>query len=457
MTCTFSNRYLHSLANIPPAGEVPFVGKSAALLGFHGLDCTVASIEEGAFTVGFVEQGETTTAGLQAGMFIDKFLFTESEKGRDLSDVVVGELYLARPLAAICAALALIIYLASCGHRISSAMSLRMRILVTGGCGFIGSNFVRFLLGHYQPLLVTNVDALTYAGNVENTSGVAEDFGDRYEFFQADIADASAMREILAKQKYYAVVNFAAESHVDRSILSSQNFVHSNVMGVNVLLELCREFQVKRFLQISTDEVYGDHSGEAPFTENTPLNPSSPYSASKASADILVMAAAKTYGQEVIITRCTNNYGSFQHPEKFIPRAITQALSDDSLPVYGDGAQRRDWLHVHDHCRALQAILLEGRAGEIYNISAGHELSNLELAKQIVQKLGKPESLIRHVTDRRGHDRRYFISSEKLSRKLDWKPNYDFEIGLEETLQWYQTHRDWWEPKRKDLLQTLPS
>ncbi|MFV0337783.1 MAG: dTDP-glucose 4,6-dehydratase [Chthoniobacterales bacterium] len=332
-----------------------------------------------------------------------------------------------------------------------------MRILVTGGCGFIGSNFVRFLLDHYQPLLVTNVDALTYAGNIENIAGSTDAFGERYEFFLVDIADVAAMREIFSKQKYYAVVNFAAESHVDRSIQRSLNFGHSNVTGVNVLLELCREFHVKRFLQISTDEVYGDHAGDTPFTETSPLNPSSPYSASKASADMLALAAAKTYGQEIIITRCTNNYGSFQHPEKFIPRAITQALSDESIPVYGDGKQRRDWLHVHDHCRALQVILLEGRAGEIYNISAGHECSNLDLAKQILSKLGKPESLLRHVSDRLGHDKRYFIDSSKLRRELDWKPNYDFETGLEETLQWYQANHDWWEPKLQDSRQTLPA
>jgi dTDP-glucose 4,6-dehydratase len=320
-----------------------------------------------------------------------------------------------------------------------------MRLLITGGCGFIGSNFVRFVLEHYQPEFVTNVDALTYAGNPDNLAGVAEREGMRYEFYQADIADRDAMEQIMAKHKFYAVVNFAAESHVDRSISSPGNFVHTNVVGTEVLLETARRHGVKRFLQVSTDEVYGSLGPEGRFTEKSPLDPSSPYSASKAAADLLALAAFKTFGQEVLITRCSNNYGPYQFPEKLIPLMITNALADKKLPVYGDGLNVRDWIHVEDHCRAIMAVLLDGRPGEVYNVGADAELQNIEVVELILETLGKPRELISYVTDRPGHDRRYAIDSAKLRNELDWKPIHTPREGIRETIQWYLDNRAWWE------------
>ncbi len=321
-----------------------------------------------------------------------------------------------------------------------------MRLLVTGGCGFIGSNFVRFVLEHYQPEFVTNVDALTYAGNPENLAGIAETHAERYEFHHADIADPRAMEAILAKHKYFAIVNFAAESHVDRSIDSPENFIHTNVAGTGVLLDLARRHGVKRFVQISTDEVYGSLGETGRFTEVSPLDPSSPYSASKAAADLLALAAFKTYGQEVLITRCSNNYGPFQFPEKLIPLMITRALGDGRLPVYGDGLNVRDWIHVDDHCRAIVAVLLEGRAGEIYNVGADSELRNIDVVELILETLGKPRELISYVTDRLGHDRRYAIDSAKLRDELDWRPIHSARDGIRETVQWYLQNRAWWAP-----------
>jgi len=320
-----------------------------------------------------------------------------------------------------------------------------MRILVTGGCGFIGSNFVRFLLGHYQHLLVTNVDALTYAGNLENVADLESTFPGQYTFYQADIANTEAIRRILSEHKYYAVVNFAAESHVDRSILSPKDCVHTNVLGVGTLLELSREAGVRRFVQISTDEVYGDNADGIPWKEDAPLQPSSPYSASKASADMLVLAAARTYGQEVIITRGTNNYGPRQHLEKLIPRTITCALRDMPVPIFGDGEQERDWLHVDDHCLALQAILLDGKPGTVYHIASGKVRRNIEVVRAVLSCLGKPESLIQFVPDRPGHDRSYRLDASKLEGELGWKPIRDFSRGLQETVDWYLAHRAWWE------------
>ena len=325
---------------------------------------------------------------------------------------------------------------------------LPMRLLVTGGCGFIGSNFVRFVLDHYQPEFVTNIDALTYAGNPGNLAGVAERFGDRYEFFQCDIGDRDAMETIFAGHKFYAVVNFAAESHVDRSISEPGNFIHTNVIGTEVLLEAARKHGVKRFLQVSTDEVYGSLGRDGRFTEKTPLDPSSPYSASKASADLLALAAYKTFGQEVVITRCSNNYGPYQFPEKLIPLMITNALADKKLPVYGDGLNVRDWIHVEDHCRGVMAVLLEGRAGEIYNIGAGGEMENIAVVELILETLGKPRELISYVTDRLGHDRRYAIDSTKIQAELGWKPLHMPRDGIRETVKWYLENRQWWEPLR---------
>ncbi len=267
-----------------------------------------------------------------------------------------------------------------------------MRLLITGGCGFIGSNFVRFVLDHYQPEFVTNVDALTYAGNPDNLAGVAEQYSDRYEFCRADIADREAVEEIMARHKYFAVINFAAETHVDRSISSPGNFIHTNVVGTEVLLESARRNGVKRFVQISTDEVYGSLGPEGAFTEKSPIDPSSPYSASKAGADLLALAAYKTFGQEVVVTRCSNNYGPYQFPEKLIPLMITNALADKKLPVYGDGLNVRDWIHVEDHCRAVMAVLLDGTPGEVYNVGASAEMQNIQVVELILEALGNRTS-----------------------------------------------------------------
>jgi dTDP-glucose 4,6-dehydratase len=323
-----------------------------------------------------------------------------------------------------------------------------MRLLVTGGCGFIGSNFIRFVLEHYGPESITNVDALTYAGNPANLAGVAEKYGERYQFVRADIADAPSVDEIFAKQQFFAVVNFAAESHVDRSIDSPENFIHTNVVGTSVLLNAARRHGVRRFLQVGTDEVYGSLGETGRFTEQSPIQPSSPYSASKASADLLALAHHHTYKQEVIVTRCSNNYGPYQFPEKLIPLMITNALGDESLPVYGDGRNVRDWIHVEDHCSGLFAALLEGKPGTVYNFGGDGELRNLEVVKLILAHLGKPESLIKYVTDRLGHDWRYAIDSSKAERELGWKPRHRPEQGIRETVDWYVGNREWWEPLR---------
>jgi dTDP-glucose 4,6-dehydratase len=323
-----------------------------------------------------------------------------------------------------------------------------MRLLVTGGCGFIGSNFIRFVLEHYGPAFVTNVDALTYAGNPANLAGVAEQYGERYEFVKADIANASEMETEFGRHHYYAVVNFAAESHVDRSIDSPENFIHTNIVGTSILLNAARRHGVRRFLQVSTDEVYGSLGPEGRFTESSPIQPSSPYSSSKASADLLALAHHHTYKQEVIVTRCSNNYGPYQFPEKLIPLMITNALNDHPLPVYGDGLNVRDWIHVEDHCSAVFAALLQGEPGQVYNIGGDGELKNIDVVKLILAHLGKPESLIAYVTDRPGHDRRYAIDSSKIHHALGWKPRHRAEQGIRETVDWYLTNRAWWEPLR---------
>jgi dTDP-glucose 4,6-dehydratase len=323
-----------------------------------------------------------------------------------------------------------------------------MRLLVTGGCGFIGSNFIRFVLEHYGPAFVTNVDALTYAGNPANLTGVPEQYGERYEFVQADIANAEEMETVFSRHQYYAVVNFAAESHVDRSIDSPENFIHTNVVGTSILLNAARRHGVRRFLQVSTDEVYGSLGPEGRFTETSPIQPSSPYSSSKASADLLALAHHHTYKQEVIVTRCSNNYGPYQFPEKLIPLMITNALNDQPLPVYGDGLNVRDWIHVEDHCSAVFAVLLQGQPGQVYNIGGDGELKNIDVVKLILAQLGKPESLISYVNDRPGHDRRYAIDSSKIHHALGWKPLHRPEQGIRETVDWYLANRAWWEPLR---------
>jgi dTDP-glucose 4,6-dehydratase len=321
-----------------------------------------------------------------------------------------------------------------------------VRILVTGGCGFIGSNFIRYILQHYKPAYVTNVDVLTYAGNPANLDGVVEEHGERYEFFKADIANADQMDALMTEHQFYAIINLAAESHVDRSINSPLNFIHTNVVGTSILLDSARRHGVQRFVQVSTDEVYGSLGKTGKFTEESPLDPSSPYSASKAGADLLALSCYKTYGQEVLVTRCSNNYGRFQFPEKFIPLMIIKGLRDEPLPVYGDGRNVRDWIHVEDHCAGVVATLFEGKPGTIYNFGGDSEMVNLEVARMILKKLNKPESLISFVTDRLGHDRRYAIDSAFAQRELKWKPRRNFEEGLDETIQWYIDHPSWWQP-----------
>jgi len=317
----------------------------------------------------------------------------------------------------------------------------KVRILVTGGCGFIGSNFIHYMLERYEYEIV-NLDKLTYAGNLENLKDVEHD--QRYTFVKGDIADRVLLGKIF-ERKFDVIVNFAAESHVDRSILDPSDFIKTNVFGTYNLLEMAKEKGVGKFIQISTDEVYGSLGPEGKFTEETPLSPSSPYSASKASADLLAMAYYRTYGLPVIITRCSNNYGPYQFPEKLIPLMITNALEDKELPVYGDGKNIRDWIHVYDHARAIDLVIHRGKAGEIYNIGADNERTNIEIVQMLLDILGKPHSLIRFVKDRPGHDRRYAIEAEKIKRELGFKVQVDFTRGLEETVKWYIENRSWWE------------
>ncbi len=314
------------------------------------------------------------------------------------------------------------------------------RILVTGGCGFIGSSFVRFELETYSKLEVVNLDVLTYAGNPENLADLASN--SRYRFVKGDITDRSLVESLL-RDGVEAVVNFAAESHVDRSIQDSSPFVRSNVLGTQVILDAAKAAGVGRFVQISTDEVYGSLGATGLFTETTPLAPNSPYSASKAGADLLVRGYVHTFGFPGLITRCSNNYGPYQFPEKLIPLFISNAMEDKPLPVYGDGMQVRDWIHVLDHCRAIDRVLRDGRVGEVYNIGGCCEKPNLEITRTILRLLGKPEGLIRYVQDRPGHDRRYAIDCSKLDRELGWKPQIKFEEGLAATIRWYQQNLAW--------------
>lgn len=318
-----------------------------------------------------------------------------------------------------------------------------MHIVVTGGCGFIGSNFVMHLLRSYEDVRVTNLDLLTYAGNLANLEE-AYSYGDRYRFVKGDIADRQLVDSILSDPTDI-LVNFAAESHVDRSILDSADFVRTNIMGTQVLLDAGRSHHVSRFVQISTDEVYGSLGPEGSFSEDHALAPNSPYSASKAAADLLVRAYHKTHGLDVVTTRCSNNYGPYQFPEKLIPLMITNAMEDKALPVYGDGLNVRDWIYVTDHCQAIDLIMRKGKTGEVYNIGGGTELPNIDIVKLILKILGKPENLIRFVEDRPGHDRRYAMDSTKLRRELGWKPLVDFHDGMALTVQWYKENVQWWQ------------
>lgn len=315
------------------------------------------------------------------------------------------------------------------------------RILVTGGCGFIGSNFIRYQIETYPELVVSNLDKLTYAGNAENLADLESE--PRYEFHHGDIADRNFVDSILSGGSYDAIVNFAAESHVDRSILDSGPFIQTNVVGTQVLLDAARNAEVPRFLQVSTDEVYGSLGDDGYFTEQTPLAPNSPYSASKSAADMLVRAYGHTFGMDVVTTRCSNNYGPYQFPEKLIPLFISNALAGESLPVYGEGTNVRDWIHVLDHCRGVDAALRKGRSGEVYNFGGDSELRNIDLTKTLLRVLGKPESLIRYVKDRPGHDLRYAIDFSKARDELGWTPQVTFDDGLQQTVDWYLANREW--------------
>jgi dTDP-glucose 4,6-dehydratase len=315
-------------------------------------------------------------------------------------------------------------------------------LLVTGGCGFIGSNFIKYMLDKYPDYTIVNLDKLTYAGNPENLSDIENH--PRYHFVKGDICNRGGVDDCFKQYRIDYVINFAAESHVDRSILGPAIFIETNVAGTNVLLEVAKEHNVKRFVQISTDEVYGSLGATGKFTETTPLHPNSPYSASKTSADLLVLAYHHTFGMPVVVTRCSNNYGPYQFPEKLIPLMIANALDNKPLPVYGDGMNVRDWLFVRDHCSAIDVVMHRGTLGEIYNVGGNNECANIKIVKLLLQKLGKPESLIKYVTDRLGHDRRYAIDASKISMELGWQPSVTFEEGLSQTVDWYLGNESWW-------------
>lgn len=314
-------------------------------------------------------------------------------------------------------------------------------ILVTGGCGFIGSNFIRYQLSEYPGISITNLDKLTYAGNLENLKEYESHSG--YKFVKGDIADHDFVNTLLKSTNFDAVINFAAESHVDRSILDSGPFIQTNIVGTQILLDAFREQKINRFVQVSTDEVYGSLGAEGLFTEETPIAPNSPYSASKASADLLVRSYVETFELPAIITRCSNNYGPYQFPEKLIPLFISNALEDKPLPIYGAGTNVRDWIHVLDHCRGIDAALRKGEVGQVYNFGGNSEMQNIEITRALLKLLKKPESLIKYVTDRPGHDLRYAIDCRKAESELGWKPETEFQAGLEATIKWYQDNLDW--------------
>lgn len=328
-------------------------------------------------------------------------------------------------------------------------------ILITGGAGFIGSNFVYYILKKYENIQVVNLDALTYAGNLSTLAAIIDD--PRYHFIKGNICDRNLMADLFNKFSFDTVINFAAESHVDRSITEPEIFLTTNVVGTQVLLDVakrvwskepnnkyCKEYREGvKFLQVSTDEVYGELGSTGLFTETTPLAPNSPYSASKASADFIVRAYHNTYGMPVNITRCSNNYGPYQFPEKLIPLMINNCCHDQKLPIYGDGLQIRDWLYVKDHCSAIETIINKGVLGEVYNIGGNNEKANIEIVKLLLSSLGKDESLIQYVQDRPGHDRRYAIDNTKITTQLGWSPSYTFENGMEQTIQWYLENQSW--------------
>lgn len=316
-----------------------------------------------------------------------------------------------------------------------------MKVLVTGGAGFIGSNFVIYMLKNYPNYHIINMDSLTYAGNLDNLKSIENNAN--YTFVKADIADAAAVDHIF-QQGVDIVVNFAAESHVDRSILNPQVFVKTNVLGTQVLLDAAKKYGVTKYVQVSTDEVYGSLGETGLFTEETPLQPNSPYSASKAGGDLLVRAYYETFGLPVNITRCSNNYGPYQFPEKLVPLIISKVLDDQALPIYGDGLNIRDWLYVEDHCSAIDLVIHQGNVGEVYNIGGNNERTNIHIVKTILKELNKPESLMTFVEDRLGHDRRYGIDPTKITAELGWKPKYQFETGIKETIAWYLSNKEWY-------------
>ncbi len=322
-----------------------------------------------------------------------------------------------------------------------------MTIVVTGGAGFIGSNFIFYMLDAHPEDRIICLDKLTYAGNLSTLSPVMDH--PRFRFVRADICDRSAVMQLFKEEKPDIVVNFAAESHVDRSIENPEVFLQTNILGTCVLMDACRQYGITRYHQVSTDEVYGDLPLDRPdlfFTETTPIHTSSPYSSSKASADLLVLAYHRTYGLPVSISRCSNNYGPYHFPEKLIPLMIINALNDKPLPVYGEGLNVRDWLYVEDHCRAIDLIIRKGRVGEVYNVGGHNEMRNLDIVKLICRELGKPESLITFVTDRKGHDMRYAIDPTKMHTELGWLPATPFAEGIRKTIRWYLDHEDWWKP-----------
>ena len=321
-----------------------------------------------------------------------------------------------------------------------------MKICVTGAAGFIGGNFVYYMLENHPDYDIVGLDLLTYAGNLETLEEAMKN--PHFKFTKGDIADREYVYDLFEKEKFDIVVNFAAESHVDRSIVNPEIFLKTNILGTSVLMDACRKYGIQRYHQVSTDEVYGDLPLDRPdlfFTKETPIHTSSPYSSSKAGADLLVLAYHRTYGLPVTITRCSNNYGPYHFPEKLIPLIISRALADESLPVYGTGENVRDWLYVKDHCAAIDKVIHNGREGEVYNVGGHNERTNLQVVKTILKELGKPESLITFVTDRKGHDRRYAIDPTKIETELGWSPTTPFDEGIKLTIDWYLTHKQWWQ------------
>ncbi|MEK4863876.1 dTDP-glucose 4,6-dehydratase [Bacillus sp. FSL E2-8895] len=322
-----------------------------------------------------------------------------------------------------------------------------MNILVTGGAGFIGSNFIHYMLKNYETYKIINYDALTYSGNLNNVKSIQENLN--YSFVKGKIQNGELLEHVVKERDVQVIVNFAAESHVDRSIENPIPFYDTNVIGTVTLLELVKKYSHIKLVQVSTDEVYGSLGKTGKFTEETPLAPNSPYSSSKASSDMIALSYYETYQLPVIITRCSNNYGPYQYPEKLIPLMVTNALEGKKLPLYGDGLNVRDWLHVTDHCSAIDTVLHKGCVGEVYNIGGNNEKTNVDVVEQIIKLLGKTKKDIEFVTDRLGHDRRYAIDAQKMKNEFEWEPKYTFEQGLKETVEWYKNNVDWWKPLKE--------